>query len=188
MNRREALQNVSLLLGGTLIGGSIFSLQGCKTDKAINKLFTQSQLDLMSEIAETIIPKTNTPGAKDAKVAEFMSVYVLDCYKPENQKIFTDGLIDIEAQADKKYGSGFMKITPAQRKELLTELDKTQKSHHDAKEKSAPEHYFRMMKEATLLGFFTSEEGATKALRYVPVPGKYDGNVPYKKGDRAWAT
>jgi len=188
MNRREALQNVSLLLGGTIIGGSIFSFQGCKTDAAVNKLFTQSQVDLMMEIAETILPRTTTPGAKDAKVGDFMSIFVLDCYTPENQTIFMEGLKDVDALADKKFGAKFLKLTAAQRTELLTELDKAQNAHHDKKEKDAPEHYFRMMKQAAVLGYFTSEQGATKALRYVAVPGKYDGNFPYKKGDKAWAT
>jgi hypothetical protein len=50
-----------------------------------------------------------------------------------------------------------------------------------------PNHYFRMMKELTLLGYFTSEVGATKALRYIETPGHYDGCMPYKKGDKAWA-
>ncbi|TAD86026.1 MAG: gluconate 2-dehydrogenase subunit 3 family protein [Bacteroidetes bacterium] len=188
MNRRELLQNVSLMLGGTIVGGSIFSLQGCKTDQAVNKLFTQSQVDLMMEIAETILPKTSTPGAKDAKVGDFMSIFVLDCYTPADQAIFLAGLKDVDAQASKKFGASFLKLTAPQRTELLTELDKLQKDHHDKKAGDAPEHYFRMMKQAAVLGFFTSEEGATKALRYIQVPGKYDGNLPYKKGDRAWAT
>jgi hypothetical protein len=188
MNRREAIQNVSLLLGGAIVGGSVFSLQGCKTDTPVNKLFSQSHLDLLAEITETILPKTGTPGAKEAKVAEFVSVYVLDCYTPENQSIFMDGLKDIDVQANQKFGRKFLKLSAEQRTVLLTDLDKTQKTHHDKKADDQPEHYFRLMKEATLLGFFTSEAGATKALRYVAVPGKYDGNFPYKKGDRAWAT
>jgi hypothetical protein len=99
-----------------------------------------------------------------------------------------EGLKDVDALADKKFGAKFLKLTAAQRTELLTELDKAQNAHHDKKEKDAPEHYFRMMKQAAVLGYFTSEQGATKALRYVAVPGKYDGNFPYKKGDKAWAT
>ena len=51
----------------------------------------------------------------------------------------------------------------------------------------APSHYFRMMKELTLLGYFTSEIGCTQALRYVESPGRYDPCVDYKPGDRAWA-
>jgi hypothetical protein len=188
MNRRAALQNVALLLGGTVVGGSIFLQSGCKTETSVNKLFKQSQVDLMDEIAETILPKTKTPGAKDAQVGAFMSVMVLDCYTEADQKIFMEGLTQIDKLSKEKNGSSFMKATPEQRQALLIELDKEQKTYTAAKKKEDPNHYFRMMKELTMLGFFTSKVGATQALRYEAVPGKYDGNFPYKKGDRAWAT
>jgi hypothetical protein len=81
-----------------------------------------------------------------------------------------------------------MDIDGGQRKALLTEIDTEAKKYMAEKTDEDPKHYFRMMKELTLLGYFTSEIGATQALRYVAVPGKYEGCVPYKKGDRAWAT
>jgi hypothetical protein len=52
---------------------------------------------------------------------------------------------------------------------------------------SAPLHYYTMIKQLTLFGYFTSETGMKQTLRYLPVPGKYDGAFPYKKGDKAWA-
>jgi hypothetical protein len=188
MDRRKALQNVALLMGGSIIGGNIFLQTGCKTDKAVNELFTQSQVDMMDEIAETIIPKTNTPGAKDAAVGAFISVMVLDCYTPEDQKIFLEGLKKIDELSKEKNSASFMKATPEQRLSLLSAIDKEQVEYHAAKKHEDPNHYFRMMKETTLLGFFTSKVGATEVLRYEAVPGRYDGNYPYKKGDRAWAT
>jgi hypothetical protein len=106
----------------------------------------------------------------------------------EELKVFLDGIATIDKLSKEKYGSSFEKITAAQRTELLTALDKEQKEYQEKKEEDAPSHYFRMMKELTLLGFFTSEVGATKALRYVAVPTKFEGCVDYKKGDRAWAT
>jgi hypothetical protein len=81
-----------------------------------------------------------------------------------------------------------MKATPEQRKELLTVVDKEQKSYNENKKEGDPNHYFALMKQLTLLGYFTSEIGATQALRYVAVPGRYEGCIPYKKGDKAWAT
>ena len=142
----------------------------------------------MNEIADTILTATRSPGAKAAKVGDFMAVMVLDCYEEPNQKIFMDGLKKIDELSDKKYNKSFVEADPKQRTELLTELDKEQKAYQDKKGKDDPSHYFRMMKETTLLGYFTSKEGATQALRYIAVPGRYDGNVPYKKGDKAWAT
>ena len=81
-----------------------------------------------------------------------------------------------------------MELDAKQRTDLLKELDIAQRDYQEKKEKEDPNHYFRMMKELTLLGYFTSKVGATQALRYLPVPGRYDGCVPYKKGERAWAT
>jgi len=92
-----------------------------------------------------------------------------------------------EASKKKFSGNGFMKITPEQRKELLNELDKEQKAYAKDKKKEDDPHYFTLMKQLTLLGYFTSEPGATKALRYVPVPGRFEACIPYKKGDKAWA-
>jgi hypothetical protein len=62
------------------------------------------------------------------------------------------------------------------------------KKYNETKKEADPNHYFGMMKQLTLLGYFTSEIGATQALRYIAIPGKYEGCVPYKKGDKAWAT
>ncbi|MFT3703233.1 MAG: gluconate 2-dehydrogenase subunit 3 family protein [Agriterribacter sp.] len=197
MNRRDALSRVALILGGTVVGGNVF-LDGCKpadkkttTDtpaETTSSAFTQDDIAYLDEIAETIIPATDTPGAKDAKVGAFMTVMVNDCYTANDQKIFKEGMKTLNEASKKKNGKSFMESDPAQRKALLTDIDKEAKDYQASKKKDDPNHYFRMMKELTLLGYFTSEPGATKALRYVAVPGKYEGCIPYKKGDRAWAT
>jgi hypothetical protein len=80
-----------------------------------------------------------------------------------------------------------MKLNPEQRKELLTSIDKESKDYASKKKKEDPNHYFTLMKQLTLLGYFSSEVGATQALRYVAVPGKFEGCIDYKKGDKAWA-
>jgi len=190
MNRREAVSRVALLLGATVIGAEFF-LSGCTaTDKKVGGSldFTPDDVAFLDEVAETIIPATSTPGAKAAKVGAFMTVMVKDCYDEKQQKIFLDGMGKLNEACDKKHGHGFMKATPEQRKEVLIELDKEQKEYTKSKKTDDPSHYFNLMKQLTLLGYFTSEIGATQALRYVAVPGRYDGCVPYKKGDKAWAT
>ncbi len=189
MNRKEALSRVGLLLGGALVGSSIFLESGCKSNpKQVNDLFNQDQVNLFNEIAETILPATTTPGAKEAKVGEFMTVMVKDCYTKADQQIFLEGLIQIDEECKNATGNIFFDSNSQERTTFLAQLDTHQKAYMERKKPEQPSHYFRMMKEITLLGFFTSEVGATKALRYVAVPGKYDGCVPYKKGDRAWAT
>lgn len=189
MNRREALERVALVLGGTVIGGAAF-LQGCKTgdSKAAGFSLTQEQIAFLDEVAETIIPTTNTPGAKAAKVGAFMNVMVTDCYEPKDQKIFTEGIALIDESSKALFGKTFMEISPEQRTRLLNQVNKELKAYNDTKQEKDPNHYFGMMKQLTLLGYFTSEVGATQALRYVAVPGKYEGCIPYAKGDKAWAS
>lgn len=191
MDRRSALKSVALLVGGSVVGGELF-LSGCKgkgssAGGSVEALFAADQTAYMDEIAETILPKTSTPGAKDAKVGAFMAVMVRDCYTPEDQKVFIDGLQKINELSNTQFKKAFTEATPEQRTQLLTQLDKEQKEYRKTKKDGEPNHYFALMKQLTLLGFFTSEQGATKALRYVPVPGKYIGDYPYKKGDKAWA-
>ncbi len=191
MNRREALSSVALLLGGTILGAEMF-LSGCtNADKNIGASglqFSPDDISFLDEVGETIIPATSTPGAKETKIGEFMKTIVNDCYEEKDQKIFVDGMKKLDDASRKMNNKSFLESTPEQRHNLLVALDKEQKDYMTGKKPQDPTHYFRMMKELTLWGYFTSEEGATKALRYVAVPGRYDGCIPYKKGDKAWAT
>lgn len=176
-------------MGGAIVGANVF-LEGCKPadKKAMNGLdFSEKDIAYLDEIADTIIPETSTPGAKAAKVGAFMTVMVKDCYDDADQKIFLDGMQKINEAAKKKFDKNFVDGSPEQRHDLLVEIENEQKEYNKNKKKEDPSHYFRMMKELTLLGYFTSEIGATQALRYVESPGRYDGCVPYKKGDKAWA-
>lgn len=189
MNRREAISTVSFFLGGTIVGSGIFLQSGCSsTPEQVNGLFNQDQLNLLESIAETILPTSSTPGAKEAKVAEFISVMVNDCYTVTDQQLFLDGLKKLNEEYKRVNGKSFTTGNSVERTAFLSQLDVEQKVYMENKKREEPSHYFRMMKELTLLGFFTSEVGATKVLRYVAVPGKYNGDVIYKKGDRAWAT
>ncbi|AMR29429.1 twin-arginine translocation pathway signal protein [Hymenobacter psoromatis] len=196
MNRRDALARVAVLMGGSVIGAEFF-LTSCSSpastsskagETAAKFTLNPTQLSMLDEVGDTILPATKTPGAKAAKIGSFMLVMVRDCYKPADQQIFLTGLTKLDEASQKQIGKAFMAADPAQRTAVLTKLDAEQKEFTKNQRKDDPGHYFRMMKELTLLGYFTSEVGATQALRYLPVPGRYDGDVPYKKGDRAWAT
>ncbi|RFM30410.1 gluconate 2-dehydrogenase subunit 3 family protein [Deminuibacter soli] len=188
MNRRDALSRVGLLMGATVIGSEFF-LSGCKnTDKKGGSELSKDDIAFLDEVGETIIPTTSTPGAKSVGIGAFMNMMVKDCYTDENQKIFTEGIGKLDEASKKKNSKSFLDSTPEQRTALLNDLDAEQKAYYKSKKKEDPEHYFKLMKQLTLLGYFTSETGATKTLRYIETPGHYDGNLPYKKGDKAWAT
>ena len=183
---------VALLLGGTVVGAEMF-LSGCKNTPEQNlgaggANFNNDDIAFLDEVADTILPATDSPGAKEAKVGQFMTVIVKDCYTQSEQKVFLEGMKKLNDASKEKNGKSFMDSTPEQRHDLLVLLDKEAKDYMAAKKKDDPTHYFRMMKELTLWGYFTSEPGATKALRYVAVPGKYIGCMDYKKGEKAWAT
>ncbi|MEJ7685237.1 MAG: gluconate 2-dehydrogenase subunit 3 family protein [Segetibacter sp.] len=185
MNRREAVQHISLLLGGTILGANAFVACKSNDNKAVT--FSDKEVALLDDIADTILPSTKTPGAKAAKCGEFMKVMVNDCYEERDQKIFHDGMDKVQELSKKEYNDKFSDIKPEQRHALLVKLDNEQKEAMKTWKADKPKHYFRLIKELTLLGYFTSEIGCTQARRYIETPGRYDACIPYKKGDKAWA-
>ena len=113
-----------------------------------------------------------------------MTVMVNDCYEEEDQKTFHEGMKKLDEACNKMHGHSFMKAEPAHRNELLTSLDKEAKDYMKNKKKEDPTHYFSMMKQLTLLGYFTSKPALEQNFNYQQVPGRFDGAVPYKKGDK----
>jgi hypothetical protein len=208
MTRRDAVQRVMAVLGGiALVGGDdleAFSFDARALDQAMAQgvgSFTAADVALLDEIAETILPETSTPGAKAAKTGAFMALMVTDAYTDRNQQIFRDGLATLDEACRAATSTSFMQATPAQRLTLLESLDREQKTTTEERANAArsrypaaeatpedvPPHYFRLIKELALLGYFTSEIGYTKAMRYIESPGRFDGNAPHAPGDRSWA-
>jgi hypothetical protein len=186
MDRRELLKMIAAATGGVVIGGEFF-LAGCKNPEAgvgVSSTFTESDIAFLDEVAETIFPKTSTPGAKDARVGQFMTVMVNDCYEEKDQKAFHEGMKKLDDACNKMHGHSFMKASPEHRKELLVAVDKERGEYQKTKKQEDPNHYFQAFKQLTIMGYFTSKEGREGATNYQPVPGKYQGDVPYKKGDR----
>ncbi len=204
MERRELLKMIAILTGGVVIGGEVF-LSGCTNKEADASTFSPENIALLDEVGETIIPTTSTPGAKATKIGEFMKTIVTDCYNTDQQKVFGDGLAGLNEACKKASGKTFIDASADERKAFLVGLEKEAKEYNqkrdekekDAKEKakkdmdpnfvSAPSHYYTMIKQLTIWGYFSSEIGSKQALRFLPIPGKYDGAYPYKKGDKAWA-
>lgn len=206
ITRREAAQRVALMLGGAaLIGGSraeAFVPPPGALEAAMIQgagAFSAADIALLDEIAETILPQTSTPGAKAARTGAFMALMVTDSYTDAEQKTFRDGMTALEAASKAASGKGFMQASPAERLALLEKLDVEQKTAMEERTtfrtrfpappapEPLPPHYFRMMKELALLGFFTSELGYTKVLRYRESPGRFDPDLPLAPGETSWA-
>ena len=211
MNRRDALMRVAVLAGATLsLPALADTLEASATRRALTGkplFFTADQDATVAELADTIIPTTSTPGAKAAKVNEIIDIILKDCYKEDDQKRFLDGLTQTNKLSANAYGKAFVQLDPAQRIEIVKKLeadDKNQRAQMtsakdvakvdnaqkdlqmpEAKKRYTP--FYSILKDLTLTGYFTSEIGATQALEYVAVPGRYDGCVPLKPGQKAWA-
>ena len=194
ISRREAILRVSAMLGGVALVGQSAMLAGCEAQptgdelaSASNALFKQGDITLLDEIADTILPETSTPGAKAAGVGPFIAMMVVDTYYENDQQIVREGLDSLQALSLHSYGEPFQTATAAERLVLIEKLDAEQHHYMETREEDAPVHYFRMLKELTLLGYFTSEIGYTQAMRYAETPGRYDPCVPYAPGDKSWA-
>ncbi len=207
MNRRDALQRVAIMMGGAISAPSLVAmLEGCKSaesgSSASFSLSTDYQ-NLVAEIAEIIIPKTDTPGAKEAGVGPFIELMIKDCYSAEQGQHFIKGLDTIEEKA-KAAGGNFVSLAAEKQTAILKEMEadakkeseeakakqidpETGKEKEDAKKSEKLTPFFQLMKELTLFGYFTSEPGATQALDYVPIPGAYNGCIPLKEGQKAYA-
>ncbi len=176
-NRREVIQRLAIMLGGTIALPDILHAWETPTPQNPDGLFSAAQESLIAEIAEMIIPTTDTPGAKAAGVPHFIQTMIADCTNAVDRELFFNQLAAFDAETKKSKGKDFVGCDTTTRTELLKE-----------QEKLGNKSFFPKIKALTVTGFFTSEIGATKVLRYDPVPGRYDGSAPYKKGDKTWAT
>ena len=188
MDRRQALTQTALLLGGTIIGAEAI-LSSCTTpaDKK-SALFQAGDEALLTEIADTILPSTpDSPGAKEAGVGAFMQLIVEDCYASRDQQVVLEGLQKIRRATQQQFKGDFVSLNVPQRYGLLSKLDKEAKQFETSKADDVPHHYFTLLKQLSVFAYFSSEVGTTKALRYNPIPGRFDGCVAYKKGEKAWS-
>jgi gluconate 2-dehydrogenase gamma chain len=181
MQRREILRRVAWMLGGAVSAPAALAiLQGCSAkDAAVGAtafkpkfLTAPSHMDIVTEIAEIMIPKTETSGAKDAGVPAFIDLVLSDVYSKDAQDRFTAGLAEFAAAAASA-GKPFLEQVPAQRVTIV------QKSLVSALEgERDPKPFILMARELTLLGYFTSRVGITENMEYVAVPTAYHGCVP----------
>ena len=146
-----------------------------------------AQLELVAAMADHIIPATDTPGARAAGVHRFVDTLLTDHYPAEERDRFLAGLADVDKRSQERQGKRFVESTREQQVALLTAMDEAAYPATGGPADRSPETwFFRRMKELTLLGYYTSEVGATKELHVNPM-GYYRGDLAYKSVGRAWA-
>jgi hypothetical protein len=203
LTRRQLLASLAVFGGGVLLAPTrLLALSPSPGP------LSPAELDLLAELTETIIPTTDTPGAKAAGVPAYIQRMLADCYEETDRQAFREGLAKVEKQAQAKTGKAFTDCSQAEREAIVTGLEKTdrrtpaQAAKRDEKQAAMQQNSVQtttpdvpgnrensfpaMLKRMTVTGYFTSEIGATKALDYEHIPGRYKGCAPMKPGQKAW--
>lgn len=195
MNRKDFLKNTAATLGLAISASSMSALfVACAQEARLSwkPIFLKpNQAATIAEIAETILPKTKTPGANDLAVPQFIDKMVNDTFDKKGQEEFINGLETFENQCDTKYGKSFIELSQKEREEFLmiqeSENPKSGMSlwginlEPDAK----PATFYKKVKSLTLFGFYTSQQIGEKVLAFDPVPGQYIPCMPLN-GQNAW--
>ncbi len=185
LNRREAILRVAQLAGLSLIGGPALLRGEAAIATSAARGFTSADLALMDEIGETIIPATDTPGAKAIGIGAFMAMMVDDCYDAVQQAEFRAGLRSVDAVAQQRFGRKFVECAADQRTALLDEIDAGTHAPGSEKPRAGAPYYFVMLKQLAIVGYFTSEAGCRGAFIYEEVPGRYEGDALLGPGEKA---
>ncbi len=187
MERKEAIKRTAAIMGGIIFAPNIFGvLNGCTPSKErwMPVLFSRKQADLTTSLAEVILPGSDTPGAIDAGVPGFIEKMVLEVYNQEQRDMFISGLDHFDDECRNNTGKYFSDLHSDAQLTYATEQNRLaiENEMHDGLQ------FFLIFKELTMVGFFTSEIGATQVLRHEHVPGYFDGCVPFEEIGRTWAT
>ncbi len=190
MKRKTFIQQIGYSAGAAFLLPSAGFLNSCEYKPSVRERLTETDLDLLNEIGETIIPTTaEVPGAKAAKIGDYILVIYNDCMSEENQQILVSGLNTLDLLSSKTFSSSFIKAKAPLREELLAAVQAeaiTHRLNNEGNEDADP-HYFDILKELTLSGYFTSEIGMTQARKYLPVPSIFISCMNYSKNDKVWA-
>ena len=199
MTRRELIKKTALLSGYALSASVVQGiLSGCEAEGAgidwTPDFFSQEQGRWLAEIGETILPASASgPGAKEVFVHQYIDAVVGQCFKPHEKENFQTGLNELNQQATDSYSKAIHEISAEQRHEMLNKLDKTAKAAMEANPpKPGDESYNRDafylgLKQLVIAGYFGSEKVANEMLAFDPVPGEFQGCIPYEEVGKAWA-
>ena len=168
---------MTFITGGALFTGlSTAVLQGCAAPSGNSgrKHLSADMFADLEQMSEVIIPTTDTPGAKDAKVAAFIDQAMETAFNEEERSRFMEGFKAYREQVHQDYSSVFVKLSSEQQQESLTKLA------------NSGDPFWGMLKSLVMVGYFTSEIGAQQALEYIPIPGPYEGCKPMSPNQKAW--
>ncbi|MCB1122903.1 MAG: gluconate 2-dehydrogenase subunit 3 family protein [Verrucomicrobiae bacterium] len=183
LNRREAIKCAGMVLGASFLGLSMTSVMDAQTRRSINRFnpryLNRAQLKTVSAIAERILPATDTPGAIDAGVPEFIDVIYGNFMTDNEISVFTQGLEQMDSVSRKGHEASFASLPTEIQDGILRKIAEEAKRSQDS--------FFRMMRDLTLLGYFTSELIGTEVLKFDPIPGMFRACIPVSEvGDTAW--
>lgn len=188
MNRRDVIKKTALFMGASVSAPAIMGiLNGCAPEPSLYwtpKYVSKEQALEIEAIAETIMPATDTPGAKDAGVPAFIEKMVHEVYKPVDLTKFMDGLAAFSTKVQEQEEDPFSQLDKAKQLEII----KAENTAALGSRGTGERPWFLSIKELTLLGFFRSEIGATQVLRYEAIPGRYEGCIPFSEVGKTWAT
>ncbi|MCY4673083.1 MAG: gluconate 2-dehydrogenase subunit 3 family protein [Bacteroidetes bacterium] len=190
MDRRTALQRIGILMGGTLSASTIAGVLGGCTGGTGELPFeartlTQGRDELVATLSELIIPETDTPGARAARVHEFIDNMLTDWYDESEVEEFLEGLADVERRAQGSGAQSFTDLDNDTQVEILTQMEAEAEAWSEDGATGTPP-FFRTIKSLTLFGYYTSEIGATQELRVNPM-GIYRADISFDEIGRAWA-
>ncbi|WP_316831112.1 gluconate 2-dehydrogenase subunit 3 family protein [Pedobacter aquatilis] len=194
MHRREALKNVAFLLGGAISASTMGVLFESFTLPENEKNFVAYSLQdekIFAEFADIIVPTTKSSGgAKAAGLGKFIPMMMQDCYPKEMQTSFAKGFKELQDKSTKDFGKNYLALTVPERTKLMIDLRAISLAQKETKSEENKDlvYFFITARDLTLLGYYSSEIGCTKARAYVLVPGRFDGNAPLKPGQKSWAT
>ncbi len=203
MNRREFLQCAAILVSGVGVSQLGFSLSEEQMIFLANapdfntrpvNYFSAGQREIITAMAEVIIPRTETPGAIDARVPAFLELMVAYWLNDEERAIFSDGLRDIETRIPAEYGKPFNQLSAQQQLQIMEALEDAASDSpwyefgNVQREYISDAPFICQLKELTVWGFFTSEEGGSQVLRYDPMPMFFNGDMPLAPDESSWTT
>lgn len=190
MERRQLLKLTALLIGSAVSGSCSRALDSAANLHAApsGDAMDQDVLAEIARLAELIIPETDTPGAIEAGVPNFIHNVVYNWYTDEERAIFIRGLEELDALSDAEVGTRFIAAPEAVQIAILERLEASLPPDPSVSEGGGGDApFFAKLKELTVIGYYTSEIGASIEHRYIPVPGRYEGDALLENLGRQWS-